>query len=134
MLQPASMSFHNQRHYFIGGSDARIIMATNDAALVRLWPEKRGEPEPEDLSGNLIGQLGLVTEDLNQHWYASITGGMPLRWYIVAVCCGTIVILLGFFRWGILLMLLSPPRCEFATTQSDGRLLRRMSGRHGELR
>jgi hypothetical protein len=45
-----------------------------------------------------------------QYWYSTITGRMPLRWYIVAVCCGTIVILLGYFPWGILLMLLSPPR------------------------
>ena len=38
------------RRYFIGGSDARIIMGTDEAALVRLWREKRGEVEPEDLS------------------------------------------------------------------------------------
>jgi hypothetical protein len=34
---------------FIGGSDARI-MGTDEAALIRLWREKRGEAEPEDLS------------------------------------------------------------------------------------
>jgi len=33
--------------------------------LVRLWQEKRGEVEPEDLSGNLIVQLGVATEALN---------------------------------------------------------------------
>jgi hypothetical protein len=32
---------------------------------VRLWQEKRGEVEPEDLSGNLIVQLGVATEALN---------------------------------------------------------------------
>ena len=53
------------RRYFIGGSDARIIMGTDEPALLRLWREKRGEVEPEDLSGNLIVQLGLVTEELN---------------------------------------------------------------------
>src|SRR5262245_4164594 len=47
---------------FIGGSDARIIMGTDEAALVRLWREKRGEAESEDLSGNLIVQLGSATE------------------------------------------------------------------------
>jgi predicted phage-related endonuclease len=31
-----------------------------------LWREKRGEVEPEDLSGNLIVQFGAVTEDLNR--------------------------------------------------------------------
>ena len=59
---------------FIGGSDARIIMGNDEAALVRLWREKRGEAEPEDLSGNLIVQLGLVTEALNRHWYERNTG------------------------------------------------------------
>ena len=56
------------RRHFIGGSDARIIMGDDEAALVRLWREKRGEVAPEDLSGNLIVQLGTVTEDLNRHW------------------------------------------------------------------
>jgi predicted phage-related endonuclease len=40
------------RRAFIGGSDARIIMGDDEAALVRLWREKRGEVEPEDLSSN----------------------------------------------------------------------------------
>lgn len=59
---------HNRRS-FIGGSDARIIMGDDEAALVRAWREKRGEAEPEDLSGNLIVQLGTVTEHLNRQWY-----------------------------------------------------------------
>ena len=62
------------RRGFIGGSDARIIMGTDEAALLRLWREKRGEAEPEDLSGNLIVQLGVVTEALNRHWYERNTG------------------------------------------------------------
>ena len=62
------------RRSFIGGSDARIIMGTDEAALLRLWREKRGEAEPEDLSGNLIVQLGVVTEDLNRRWYELNTG------------------------------------------------------------
>src|SRR5829696_4185067 len=64
----------SDRHSFIGGSDARIIMGSDEAALLRLWREKRGEVEPEDLSGNLIVQLGLITEDLNRHWYERNTG------------------------------------------------------------
>ena len=63
-----------KRRYFIGGSDARIIMGADEAALLRLWREKRGEIEPEDLSGNLIVQLGLATEDLNRRWYEANTG------------------------------------------------------------
>ncbi len=62
------------RHHFIGGSDARIVMADDEAALLRLWREKRGEAEPEDLSGNLIVQLGLATEKLNRRWYQAMTG------------------------------------------------------------
>jgi hypothetical protein len=62
------------RRGFIGGSDARIIMGSDEAPLVRLWREKRGEAEPEDLSGNLIVQLGTATEDLNRTWYERNTG------------------------------------------------------------
>ena len=60
--------------HFIGGSDARIIMGDDETALLRLWREKRGEVEREDLAGNLIVQLGIVTEHLNRHWYERITG------------------------------------------------------------
>jgi predicted phage-related endonuclease len=64
----------SDRRHFIGGSDARIIMGEDEEALLRLWREKRGEVEPEDLSGNLIVQLGVVTEDLNRRWYEANTG------------------------------------------------------------
>jgi predicted phage-related endonuclease len=64
----------DDRRAFIGGSDARIIMGDDEAALLRLWREKRGDTEPEDLSGNLIVQLGSVTEALNRHWYERNTG------------------------------------------------------------
>ncbi len=49
-------------------------MGNDEQALVRLWREKRGEVEPEDLSGNLIVQLGVVTEELNRRWYEANTG------------------------------------------------------------
>ena len=62
------------RRSFIGGSDARIIMGNDEATLIRLWREKRGEVEPEDLSGNLIVQLGTATEELNRSWYERNTG------------------------------------------------------------
>jgi len=64
----------SDRRSFIGGSDARIIMGVDETALLRLWREKRGEVEPEDLSGNLIVQLGSVTEELNRLWYERNTG------------------------------------------------------------
>src|SRR6266852_6345287 len=63
-----------ERRTFIGGSDARISMGQDEVALVRLWREKRGEVEPEDLSGNLIVQLGVATEDLNRRWYELNSG------------------------------------------------------------
>jgi predicted phage-related endonuclease len=62
------------RRNFIGGSDARIIMGQDEKALIRLWQEKRGEVGPEDLSANLIVQLGVATEDLNRVWYERNTG------------------------------------------------------------
>ena len=76
------------RRSFIGGSDARIVMGNDEVALVRLWREKRGEVEPEDLSGNLIVQLGVATEGLNRRWRAKAahrtSSGMSnigaLRW------------------------------------------------------
>jgi predicted phage-related endonuclease len=62
------------RRSFIGGSDARIVMGGDEKALMRLWREKRGEVEPEDLSGNLVVQLGVATEELNRRWYEAGTG------------------------------------------------------------
>ena len=88
------------RRAFIGGSDARIIMGADEAALLRLWREKRGEAGPEDLSGNLIVQLGRVTEDLNRGWYERNTGRMvvdvqkrvrhPLVRYLAATLDGRV--------------------------------------------
>ena len=49
-------------------------MGNDEEALLRLWREKRGDVEPKDLSGNLIVQLGVVTEDLNRRWYEINTG------------------------------------------------------------
>src|SRR5262245_28988275 len=82
---------HQSRRTFVGGSDARIIMGSDEAALVRLWREKRGEAMPEDLSGNLVVQLAAATEDLNRSWYERATSRRvsdvqripqvgPLRW------------------------------------------------------
>jgi predicted phage-related endonuclease len=73
-MPPLNTRTRLDRRWFIGGSDARIIMGGDEAALVRLWREKRGEGEPEDLSGNLIVQLGTATEELNRTWYERNTG------------------------------------------------------------
>jgi len=68
------MSTNVNRRAFIGGSDARIIMGEDEATLVRLWREKRGEIEADDLSDILIVQLGIATEELNRRWYERNTG------------------------------------------------------------
>lgn len=65
---------HRDRRHFIGGSDARVIMGKDEKALLRLWKEKRGEVAGPDLSGVLIVQLGLVTEDLNRRWFELQSG------------------------------------------------------------
>ena len=78
MTLPISTAFappvDSTRRFFIGGSDARIIMGIDEAALVRLWREKRGEAEPPNYSDNLIVQLGVVTEPLNRRWFERTTG------------------------------------------------------------
>src|SRR6478609_4402571 len=62
------------RRSYIGGSDARVIIGDDEAALLRLWRQKRGEEEPEDLSDNLTVQLGVETERLNRLWYERNSG------------------------------------------------------------
>jgi predicted phage-related endonuclease len=71
---PTGIVVTANRTGFIGGSEARVIMGDDEAALIQLWREKRGEVEPKDLSGNLIVQLGLATEELNRRWFETNTG------------------------------------------------------------
>ena len=75
MFDNSAKAWHSiDRRHFIGGSDVRIILGGDEAALFRLWQEKRGEIEPEDLSDNLIVQLGVATEPLNRLWFERTTG------------------------------------------------------------
>src|SRR5438105_3929040 len=74
MTSAKQEKMREDRRTFIGGSDARVIMGDAEDSLVRLWREKRGEAEAEDLSDVLIVQLGTVTEDLNRRWYERNTG------------------------------------------------------------
>jgi predicted phage-related endonuclease len=62
------------RRTYVGGSDARILMGSDTAAIVRLWREKRGEVAPADLSHDLLVQLGCETEALNRRWFEQETG------------------------------------------------------------
>jgi hypothetical protein len=58
----------------LGGSDANVIMGGDEKKLLRLWREKRGEAEPEDLSDILAVQMGSFTEPLNVAWFEKNTG------------------------------------------------------------
>ncbi|MBL8571963.1 MAG: YqaJ viral recombinase family protein [Phreatobacter sp.] len=57
------------RRSMIGGSDARVIMGSDEKALRDLWLFKRGLRDGDDLSGSLPVQLGICTEDLNRRWF-----------------------------------------------------------------
>jgi hypothetical protein len=74
MAQEELKLVNNVRRQFIGGSAPRITVGTDEAALLRLWREKRAQVGPEDLSSTLVVQLGLATEDLNRRWYEANTG------------------------------------------------------------
>jgi predicted phage-related endonuclease len=55
-----------ERKGFLGGSDANRIMAGD---WHKLWLEKTGRSEPDDLSGNIAVQLGSHTESFNLDWF-----------------------------------------------------------------
>jgi hypothetical protein len=100
-METTTRSTHRSstRRFFIGASDVQGAdegTSDHDACCVQHWADPHNQPRK-----------------LNRHWYAAITGGMPLRGYIVAVCYWTIVILLGSYPWNILLMLLSLPAMDF---------------------
>src|SRR6201993_1363982 len=70
---------YKSRRYFIGGSDARIIMGNDEAALIQLWREKRGEVDPEDLSSNLVVQLGAALKSSTAVGTSATPAGGLLR-------------------------------------------------------
>jgi predicted phage-related endonuclease len=65
---------HAFRRLGIGGSDANTIMGGDPEKILRLWKEKRGEIEPEDLSGILPVRMGSWTELFNIQWFEEQTG------------------------------------------------------------
>jgi predicted phage-related endonuclease len=67
-------AWHAARRLGIGGSDAGVIMGGDEEKLLRLWKEKRGEIEPEDLSDVLPVQMGTFTEPFNAAWFERVTG------------------------------------------------------------
>jgi len=64
----------DERRSFIGGSDANVILSGDGEKVVRLWREKRGEAEPEDLSRVLPVMLGCWTEAFNRQWFEQLAG------------------------------------------------------------
>jgi hypothetical protein len=58
----------------INGWDAQIIMGSDEAALLHLWRQKRGQADPACLSDNLIAQLSMATAELNRRYYRFNTG------------------------------------------------------------
>jgi len=66
-------AWHLNRLTGVGGSDAKTIMEGDAEDLIRLWNEKRGEAEPEDLSDILPVQMGTWTEPFNRYWFTKQT-------------------------------------------------------------
>ena len=67
-------AWHAARRLGIGGSDATIIMGGDEEKILRLWREKRGEVEPENLDDVLPVQIGVWTEEGHTNWFERKTG------------------------------------------------------------
>ena len=76
MLTEQQKAFRKQG---LGGSDANIIMSGDAEKILRLWKEKRGEIQPEDLSRVLPVRMGSFTEALNVTWFEEETGKTVTR-------------------------------------------------------
>lgn len=76
MLTEQQKAFRKQG---LGGSDANIIMSGDQEKILRLWKEKRGEIEPEDLSRVLPVRMGSFTEAFNITWFEEETGKTVTR-------------------------------------------------------
>ena len=61
------------RRKLIGGSDANIIMSGDPDKVLRLWKEKTGQEEPENLDDELRVQMGVFTEPFNVFWFEKKT-------------------------------------------------------------
>ena len=81
------------RLYLIGGSAPYIPPIQTETSLLKLWREMCRRADRDD-----------SMEEQNRQ--KTITGRMPLGWYLVAVCYATAVILLGWYPWNFLLILL----------------------------
>ena len=81
------------RLYLIGGPASHIPPIETETILLELWREVCRRADPDN-----------PMEEQNRQ--KTMTGRMPLGWYLVAVCYATAVILLGWYPWNFLLILL----------------------------
>ena len=58
-----------KRQTTIGGSDINILASADEARITRLYEEKCGLVEPEDLSTSWPVLMGWTTEQLNTAWF-----------------------------------------------------------------
>jgi hypothetical protein len=121
-METTTRSTHRSstRRFFIGASDVQGAdegTSDHDACCVQHWADPHNQPRK-----------------LNRHWYAAITGGMPLR----GVHRGCL--LLDDCNFAGLLPLehssnaAFTPGYGFPATRSDGSMLGRLSVRHGAPR
>ena len=92
-ISKASTHGSADRLYLIGGPASHIPPIETETILLELWREMSRRADRDD-----------PTEEQNRQ--KTITGRMPLGWYLVAVCYATAVILLGWYPWNFLLILL----------------------------
>ena len=63
-------------------------MSSDEAALLRLWREKRGEVELEDLSPASSTSRSASTKDLNRRWYQKNTGVVVSQQHLQFIVVG----------------------------------------------
>ena len=81
------------RLYLIGGPASHIPAIETETSLLELWRDISRRADRDN-----------PMEEQNRQ--KTMTGRMPLGWYLVAVCYATAVILLGWYPWNFLLILL----------------------------
>ena len=83
-----------ERRHFIGGSDARIIMGKNEAALLRLLREKRGEVAPEARKRPVL----MLFEDV--HWIdATSLEALNRAVDVIASLRALLIVTFRLYRW-----------------------------------
>ena len=61
-----------ERQFTIGGSDANIIASGNETLIMKLFQEKTGQIDRDDLTTVWPVIMGHVTEELNKAWFEYI--------------------------------------------------------------